>query len=615
MKHFSKFLMIGVIVALMSVLVLPAVAQDGAPGEGGVMVTDNTGGDPSTFNPILGSDTVSSDVYGWMYPGLVGIDPATLNVAPNVAGNAAESWEFDETGTILTVNLRQDITWSDGTPVTADDFLWSFNAVQSGESSSPRTYALTQLADGTEAGGTIHSATKIDDYTIEFEVGTPTFEDGELVSLEPNCNVFTDMTQITMVPAHIYEAAFGSDYAAMDDVPFFVPEGTYGTFTDPFFEAGVQVSLLANQAYPDTQLGYVSPSEWVMLSVPDSNVSYERFLAGEITYTGIPSQFQNEFRSTVQAEGGFQIFESAQNGYTYMGYNTADPENPVDGLGEDGEPQDQGLHPIFGDVMVRQALAYAVDVPSMIGTQPDGDTPATGILEGNGFQAFTHNSPISWVQNENLAPYPFEPETALAMLEEAGWSDADGNGVLECNGCLYATEVDPSYEGTEFVFTLQTNAGNIIRERVGQTIREQLGEIGVTVEFEAIDFGTLVDVLLGQQFDAIIIGWSLGLPFDPDGRWAFSAQSDIVGSGFAMTSYNNPELNDLWDQATKLPGCDPEERRALYEQAMEILYNDQPYMFLFHSNVMAAAQDNIENFDPYPVFTTWNIDAWREIQN
>jgi peptide/nickel transport system substrate-binding protein len=613
MKRFSNLLLIGMILALMSVLILPVVAQDGA-GEGGAITTDNIGGDPSTFNPILGSDTVSSSVYGWMYPGLIGIDPATLNVAPNVAGNAAADWEFDETGTVLTVYLRQDIAWSDGTPVTADDYLWSFEAVRSGESSSPRTYALTQLADGTPAGGTIHSATKIDDYTIEFQVGDPIFnEDGEFEGLEPNCNVFSDMTQITMVPAHIYEEAFGNDYASMDDDPFFVPEGTFGTFTDPFFESGVQVSLLANQAYDDAILGYVSPSEWVLLSVTDTNVAYERFLAGELTYTGIPSQFQNQFRAQVEAEGGFQVFEYAQNGYTYLGYNLADPTNPQNGLDADGNAVDQGLHPIFGDVMVRRALAHAVNVEAMIGTQPDGDSAATGILEGNGFAAVTHNSPISWVDPE-LEPYEFNPELAVEMLAEAGWVANDA-GRLVCQDCLYAREVDADYNGSEFVFTLQTNAGNNVRELTGQTIREQLGDIGIEVQFEAIDFGTLVDVLLGQQFDTIIIGWSLGLPFDPDGRWAFSAGSDIVGSGFAMTSYNNPELNDLWARATALPGCDPEERRALYQEAMRILYDDQPYMFLFHSNVMAAAQDNVENYDPYPIFTTWNIDAWRAIDN
>jgi len=613
MKQFTKILVVGIVLVFVAALALPAIAQEGA---GGIIVESNTGGDPSTFNPILGSDTVSSDVYGWMYPSLIGIDPVTLNVAPNVKGALASGWEFDETGTEITVTLREDLTWSDGTPITADDYLWTFEAIRSGESSSPRTYIFAELADGSPEGGTIVSAEKIDDYTIKFVAGTvERDEDGNISGVTPNCNALGDISIPTMVPSHIYSEAFGTDYASMDNAPFFVPEGTFGEFADPFFEAGVQVSLIADQNFGvDAELGYVSPAEWVMISVADTNVAYESFLAGEVTVTGIPSQFQNTFRSTVEAEGGYQVFEYAQNGYTYMGYNTADPSNPQDGIDADGNLVDQGLHPLFGDVRVRQAFAQAVDIQAIIGTQPDGDTAATGILEGNGFAAVTHNSPVSWVDPE-LEPYAFDPAAAGALLDEAGWTDSDGNGIRECNGCLYATEVDPTYEGTEMSFVLETNAGNVVRERTGQTIREQLGEIGVVVDFQAIDFGTLVGNLRGQAGDAFIIGWSLGLPFDPDGRWAFSGGSDRVGAGFAFTSYDNPELNSLWEQATALPGCNQDERLGLYQEAMEILYTDQPYMFLFHSNVMAAAQAGVENYDPLPIFTQWNIDAWRVISD
>lgn len=617
MSRISRLLVIGMAIALLSALVLPVTAQ--GPGEGGVVITDNIGGDPSTFNPLLGSDTVSSSVYAWMYPDIVGLDSRNLEQAPRIDPETGEpnpyvsqaltdSWEYDETGTVVTLYLRQDAFWSDGTQITADDYIWAAEAVQSGLTSSPRTSAFAVLADGTRTGGTIVDIEKIDDFTIQITLGDAEFdEEGNVVSVAPNCIALTDIDDIAVVPAHIYSEAFGTDYAAMDDDPFFVPVGTFGPFTDPFFESGVQVSLLAEQAFPDTQLGYVSPSEWVLLNVPNTTVAYERFLAGEITYTGIPSERQNEFRELE----GFQSFEYPQNGYTYVGWNLADPANPQPGFDEAGNLVDQGIHPIFGDVLVRQAMAYAVDVQAMIGSRPDPETgaPATGILEGNGYPMVTHNKIGSWVE-PGLDPYPFDQDRARELLAEAGWVDGDGDGLLECNDCLYAREVDPAFNGTPLEFELLTNAGNQARERAGQTIREQLAQIGITVDFQAIDFGALVDTLVSQTHDAIIIGWSLGAPFDPDGSWAFSAEADIPGSGFAFTSYHNERVYELWQQATTLTGCDLEERRGLYEEAMSILYEEQPYMWLYAGNVMSAAQGNVENYDPFPATPAWNIDAW-----
>jgi peptide/nickel transport system substrate-binding protein len=316
----------------------------------------------------------------------------------------------------------------------------------------------------------------------------------------------------------------------------------------------------------------------------------------------IPANRQNEFRelNAARPEGEkFQVIEYPQNGYTYLGYNMADPTNPQNATDDAGNPLDQGIHPLFGDVKVRQAFAYAVDVQAMV----------DGILQGNGKRQVTHNHPgLSWVDPE-LDPYPFDQEKAKELLAEAGWTDGDGDGKLECTSCKYAEE-NPSYVGTPMQFTLYTNAGNTIREQVGETIKEQLAQIGVTVDFQAIEFGTLLDHMDAQDFDAIIIGWNLGLPFDPDARVFFGQGADIVGAGFNAGSYHNQELEDLYAQAASVPGCGRDDRIDLYKQAMKIIYDEQPYMFLFSTVVMVAAQPNVEGWDPLPYNANWNLDAW-----
>jgi peptide/nickel transport system substrate-binding protein len=267
---------------------------------------------------------------------------------------------------------------------------------------------------------------------------------------------------------------------------------------------------------------------------------------------------------------------------------------------------------VFGDKRVRQAIGHGVDVLAMIGTRPEGGNAGTGILQGNGYPLAVHNHPgLSWV-DPGLEPYAFDQALASQMLEEAGWIDEDGDGVRECHGCLYATAEggDPSYEGTPMRFTLLTNAGNVNREATGETIKTQLAEIGIEVDFQAIEFGALVDAFVGQEYDAIIIGWNLGLPFDPDSSAFFGAGADVPGSGFNTSSYYNPEYQKLLDEGKSLAGCDREARAEIYAQTMQMLYEDQPYLWLYATNVMIAAQPTVQNWDPLPYAATWNLDAW-----
>lgn len=176
----------------------------------------------------------------------------------------------------------------------------------------------------------------------------------------------------------------------------------------------------------------------------------------------------------------------------------------------------------------------------------------------------------------------------------------------------------PAMKAQSSSFELLTNAGNVIREAAGETVKAQLAEIGITVNYQAIEFGTLVDTILSQQYDAIILGWNLGLPFTPDMKWNLGIAADRPGAGFNTGSYYNQEFEDVLDMANALPAaedgsygaCDPDQRDQLYARAQQIVWEEQPYMFLYASNVMVAAQAELEGWDPVPYNVDWNIDAW-----
>ena len=280
---------ISIISLMLLLLALPIAAQDWEEGPGaglgGIVIQSSTAGDPATFNPLIGGDTASSAVYGWLYPSIIGVSPHTGLEEPNLDGAMAAGWSYDESGTVLTVNLRQDIAWNDGTPITSADYMWAVEATRSGQIDSPRSGIFQAMADGTPAGGKIISIDAPDDYTV-----VVTFAEADCIS-------FSDVNDVTPVPAHIFSQLYGEEFSGIMDDPRRIPTVSFGAFKDIEFAAGERVSLLADQMYPDSTLGYVSPAELVTLQVADENVATERFIGGEFSILAVPSTRQEDFKT------------------------------------------------------------------------------------------------------------------------------------------------------------------------------------------------------------------------------------------------------------------------------------------------------------------------------
>src|SRR5690606_23090598 len=180
--------------------------------------------------------------------------------------------------------------------------------------------------------------------------------------------------------------------------------------------------------------------------------------------------------------------------------------------------------------------------------------------------------------------YPCEPETAMALLDEAGWVDHDDNPAtprVASEDALYAEA------GTELHFLLQVDASDQARINAATIIQDQLGAVGFRVDVEPVDFSSLIPVLLGQTYDAIIIGWTNISP-DTDARAQFNPEFDRVGSGFNFVSINNPELSRLMEEARLLPGCDTQARAALYHPAQAIQHDELPYLFMYSPKQVIA---------------------------
>ena len=552
------------LVAFLAVLTIGASAQ-----EGGILIGTNFGGDPTNMNPLISNNTVELALNEFLFPSLYNFDPETR--APMKAGRndqdngLALDWSISDDGLVYTFSLRDDVTWNDGTPVTAFDYKFTFDALASGETSSPRADVL-QSVESVEAA---------DETTL-------------VVTLKlASCRVIEELDDFGILPQHVIEPLLDGNYAEIDNLEYNKnPHVTAGVFNFGALVPDEQTSLVRN----DNHWMDVSPEGYIIRNVPDQVVGVEQFLAGEVNSVGtagsasVPAIRMQDFRDRAEA-GEFQVYEYVDDGLTFVGFNMADRNNPANGRDDDGNPLDQGKHPLFGDVRVRQAVAQAVNYTDII----------EGAAEGEAVQVNSFGTPALWGYDTSIEPWEYNPEAALALLAEAGFVDDDNDPSTP----LVATE-DALYAepGTPFAFELLTNSGNLVREAAGTVIQDQLGQIGIAVDFQTQEFGALVQFLLGQDFDAIMIGFT-NLDQDTDARNVFTPVGDLVGGGFNFVSYSNDRVTELYDQALALPGCDFAERQALYHEVSRILHEELPWWWLFAPFSMYAESNSVQNWHPY----------------
>jgi peptide/nickel transport system substrate-binding protein len=152
--------------------------------------------------------------------------------------------------------------------------------------------------------------------------------------------------------------------------------------------------------------------------------------------------------------------------------------------------------------------------------------------------------------------------------------------------------------------------------RQGELFVSLMADIGIEVDFQAVDFGSVVvPNLLGQTFDMAGLSWSLGLPVDPDVTAFYTPSRDIPGAGFNFVSFYNEEMNDLLLEARQVAGCDVEQRAEIYGRVQEILFEELPYLYLYVGNTMFALQNNVLGFDPLPFSRLWNLDSWAVVES
>ncbi len=540
----------------------PAEGAAAAAGEaqpGGVWSRVTTSDIAGSLSPILTDNTAASDVSYMLYEfGLLGQDPVSGELVCGIPGAMCESVEVSDDGLVFTYTLRQGLQWSDGEAIDAEDFLFTYNAIADPQVETARKY----LWDG------IATLEAPDPYTV-----VVTYSD-------LRCSALSNIG-LGVVPSHLYAPDFSDVMTHSENE---APTVVNGPFNFQSHTVDDNAIIVRNEAYYQ---GAPNMDGMIYRVVPDAGSRLAQLQNGETDALRLqPNQI-----SAVEGNANISVYEWDDDGYVYISLNRANPDNPQPGLDENGDVIPQDPHPILGDKNVRQAIAQAIDY----------DTVINDIYFGYGYRMTANVLPaIEWAYHNDLEPWQYNPEAAMAQLEEAGWVDSNGDGVRE-------------KDGVDMVLTLETNAGNTTRETLGAYVQDALGQIGIQVDFQAVDFGTLLEHNDNQTFDMIILGWT-GTGSDPDDTALFGVDQDIPGSGFNSTSFFNEEYERLSDEGNAVVGCAPEDRAEYYKQIQEIFHDEVPYVVITGNVGLLGYNNRWEGLDPQPWAAGdplyWNTHEW-----
>ena len=530
------------------------VASHSGVNTGNATLIQAVGMAPTTFNPVYATDAAAQSILDKLYPRLLGQDPYGGFIVPNAL---AERWEISPDGRTYTFTLRAGIRWSDGEPVTANDFKFTYDALASPLVQSPyrdRTVGIINVAVP-------------DPRTV-------------IVTLNgPNCAVLHSLRQ-PLLPSHKFAIDF-SDLAtnALNQAPT-VSAGPF-VFIDQV--PGERVRLARN---PDYWQGAAQIDQWEVQIIADPKARRDALADGMIDLAYFSPD--EVVATPLDAGSTVTVKYLPTDGYSFLALNLADPSNPQAGRGEDGASQPQSPHPILGDLAVRQAIAAAVDYARII----------EEVYNGRADRAASYvPATVTWAYADNLPLFTYDPARAAQLLTDAGWLDEDGDGVR-------------TRAGAPLRLSIRTNEDNAKRVEMARLLAEQLRGLGVDVQLEIVSFDELTAALLDQHFDMVVIGWE-NLGADPGNSPFWHSQADIPGAGFNFTSFHDDEVDSWLESATRLPGCDLNSRRALYTQVQQRIATTLPYVLLAAQESAWAYQNRWQGIAPGPWDIDFNVTSWR----
>ncbi len=517
--------------------------------------------DPKTFNPVLAKETSTTNVTSRMFGGAVRRNQLTLEWEPHLA----ERWEISEDQQTITLHLRPGLTWSDGDPLTADEFVWTVNEIVM------NAEVETDDRDALLIGGEYARFETVDDLT--FRIVLPSVYAGifEVASLAP-------------LPRHVFEPLIAADGAAAVNSFWGVDTEVSaivgnGPFVLSEYLPSQRAVMTPNPHYYEKdewggQLPYLE--ELVIEFVEDEDTGLAKFIAGETDYWALRGEDYGVLVDRQESED-FVIYNVGPAASTqFITFN----QNPIEG------EEDGGIEPPaltwLSNKSFRQAMAHLIDRETII----------NNIAFGFGYPQYSFVWSVSpyYYQGAAEAAFKYDPERAKELLDEIGYLDRDGDGVRE----------DP--DGNPIELILNTNSGNTTREQIGELFSQEAQAVGIDVTFKPEAFNELV-VRLTSSFDWQMI--LIGLTGSVDPVSGANVYPSHGGLHMIEPSQEAPRrdwekaVDAAWDEANLT--TDEAQRVRGYRKLQEIWIEEVPWAYTFNAAVMHAYRNTIGNLKPHPI--------------
>lgn len=342
-----------------------------APGD---WLVQNVGGEPTVITPYIDREAGGSTVQGPVLERMITQNPETLEWEPFLA----ESYEILPDKLTYRFTLRKDIRFSDGTPITADDVIFSYNTVMNPGVDSDHLKSYLKR---------IKSVRKVDDRTVEFVFHEPYFKALEVAG-----------AFFEIIPRHIYKFDKADDYN--NRTRLLVGSGPY-VFEEKNWENGQQITLVRNENYWGQRPTF---DRIVYRFIPNPQAALQSFQDGQLdSISPLPEQYVRFENDPSFREYTKYAFPVPNSGYRFMAYNLK--------------------RPVFKDKLTRQALTMLLDREAIIQQIQMGlASPITGPFP-----------PMVEQSAKDIQAWPYDPDAAQKKLAEAGWK-RNARGVLERDG-------------------------------------------------------------------------------------------------------------------------------------------------------------------------------------
>jgi peptide/nickel transport system substrate-binding protein len=362
-----------------------------------------------------------------------------------------------------------------------------------------------------------------------------------------------------ILPRHILEPAWktGVDLRTTRQNRFPVGSGPY-RFGE--WKTGEKIVLEENPEYFE---GRPYLKRVVYRIIPDQSTIFLELKARNIDLASLtPIQYrrQTEYPAFLKS---FHRYRYLSNSYAYLGFNLRDSR--------------------FQDKRVRHAIAHAINKQEII----------EGVLLGLGRPAVGPYKPGTWWYKGDVKTFPFDPERAKALLAAAGWTRATPDGILE-------------KDGKPFSFTIRTNQGNMVRQQTAEIIQRRLRAVGIDVKIHIVEWAAFLNTFIRKRdFEAIILGWGLGL--DPD-QYEIWHSSQTGADELNHISYKNPKVDELLEAGRRT--FNQEKRKEIYGELQDVLAEDQPVIFLYVPDALPVVSARIHGIEPAPAGIMYNFIKW-----